>query len=90
MDVKLLSISGNQNSLRQLVRADGSISNTYLLKTDAPDKIKVSREKLTGKIKYVDPAGGPRITVGKTIRDTDMPVVTEITYNKKLGYIITF
>ena len=43
------------------------------------------------KISHIDPPGGPRITVGKTIKNTTLPVVERIEYNKQIDkYIITF
>ena len=45
----------------------------------------------SSKISHIDPPGGPRITVGKTIKNTDLPIIERIEYNKQSKkYIITF
>lgn len=45
----------------------------------------------SSKISHIDPPGGPRITVGKTIKNTTLPVVERIDFNKIVGkFIITF
>lgn len=45
----------------------------------------------SNKISHIDPPGGPRITVGKTIKNTTLPVVECIEFNKQSKkYIITF
>ena len=42
-------------------------------------------------ISHIDPPGGPRITVGKTIKNTNLSIVECIEFNKMVGkYIITF
>ena len=95
MDVKLASTSGHQNSLKQLNRKDGSPSNLYILKTDNTDKVRVgyfnNEFGKSNKISHIDPPGGPRITVGKTIKNTNLSIVECIEFNKMVGkYIITF
>lgn len=95
MEIKLVSTLGNQNLLRLLTRKDGKPSYTYILITNNPDKIRVGYfkdglEKSTI-ISHIDAPGGPRITVGKTIKNTDLPVIERIEYNKQSKkYIITF
>lgn len=45
----------------------------------------------SNKISHIDPPGGPRITVGKTIKNTNLSIVEHIEFNKAVGkYIITF
>ena len=94
MEIRLVSTLENQNLLKQLTRKDGKPSYTYVLITNNPDKIRVSYtkdkfEKHT--IAYIDAPGGPRITVGKIIKNTELPVIERIEYNKQINkYIITF
>jgi hypothetical protein len=80
------------NSLKRLKRRDGRYSNVYLLNTDAPNKIRIGYYKTEYlKIRHIDAPGGPRITIGKTIRDTNLPIVENIEFNKIIGkYVITF
>jgi hypothetical protein len=95
MEIKLVSTLGNQNLLRLLTRKDGKPSYTYVLITDNPDKIRVGYfkdglEKSTT-ISHIDAPGGPRMTVGKTIKNTELPAIERIEYNKQSRkYIITF
>ena len=79
MDVKLVSTSGHQNLLKQLTK-NGQLTNVYLLKTDKPEKIRVGyyKDRDGYIISHIDPPGGPRITVGKIIRDVDLPSVDYI------------
>lgn len=94
MEIKLVSTSENQNLLRQLTRKDGKPSYTYVLITNNPDKIRVSYTKDEFEkhiISYVDAPGGPRIAIGKTIKNIKLPKVERIEYNKQINkYIITF
>lgn len=86
--VKLPSISGHQNSLKKLIRTDGSPSYTYALISEASVwDIRVSKELRT--VKWIDPPGGPRISVGEPIRGTDFGVVKYIDKTDRY-YVITF
>ena len=95
MEIKLVSTSGNQNLLRLLTRKDGKPSYTYILITNNPDKIRVGYfkdglEKSTI-ISHIDAPGGPRMTVGKIIKNTELSAIERIEYNKQSKkYIITF
>ena len=64
----------------------------YVLKTDDINKVRVGYFKDDNhRISHIDPPGGPRITVGKTIKNTTLPTVERIEFNKIVGkYIITF
>lgn len=92
MDVKLVSTSGHQNLLKQLTK-NGQLTNVYLLKTDKPEKIRVGyyKDRDGYIISHIDPPGGPRITVSKIIKNTNLPVVKCIEFNKIVSkYIIIF
>lgn len=95
MEIRLVSTSGTQNLLRMLTRKDGKPSYTYLLVTNNSGKVRVSYFKEGSEkskiISHIDAPGGPRITVGKIIKNTNLPVVERIEFNKIVGkYIITF
>ena len=87
--IKLNSISNHDNYLKQLTKKDGTKSDTYMLVTDVPaSELRLSKDLST--IKWLDAPGGPRITVGKSIKGTDSEKVKYIDYIKNRGYIITF
>ena len=95
MDVRLVSTSGHKNFLKRLSKRDGTPSNVYSLKTDDLDKVRVGyfkdKYESYNRISHIDPPGGPRITVGKTIKNTTLPVVESIMFMKSVNrYIIIF
>ena len=76
-------------------KRDGTPSNVYSLKTDDLDKVRVGyfkdKYESYNRISHIDPPGGPRITVGKTIKNTTLPVVESIMFMKSVNrYIIIF
>lgn len=86
--VKLPSISGHQNHLKKLTRVNGQPSYTYALISEAPVwDIRVSKELKT--VKWIDPPGGPRISVGEPIRGVDLGIVKYIDKTDRY-YVITF
>lgn len=88
MEIKLRSTSGHQTVLKQLTR-NGEPTNVYLLNLDVPTKdIRISKKN--NEYIYIDCPGGPRITVGKTIKNTNLSVVSEIRYNSNNDKFIIF
>lgn len=74
------------NYLKKLPKSDGSESKTFVLKTDHPT-LRVGRSD--GKNQFIDPSGGPMISLGNRLEEADA-VVKSIDYVEGYGYTITF
>lgn len=84
--IKLKSRGGEYNYLRKLKKADGGESTTYLLKTSSP--VLRSGNMPNGNL-FVDPSGGPMITVGEYLKDAKA-IVKSIDFVPEIGTTITF
>lgn len=84
--IKLKSRYNTKNYLERVVMDNNSKLKTYVLITDSI-LIRVGRD--TGEYKFIDPSGGPMITVGCKLKEVNA-VVKSITFNKDYGWIITF
>lgn len=84
--IKLRSRYGLKNYLKKIVKADGSESSTYVLKTEFP-YLRVG-ETNSGN-KFIDPSGGPMIIVGCELEEANA-VVKSIDFIEGYGWTITF
>lgn len=82
-----LSSGGSQNFLELLHRKDGQESKTYVIKTS-------SNTVWTGKTNegnsFLDLSGGPRIVVGKPLKEVDNAIVRSIDWSDGFGFTVTF
>lgn len=90
--IYLTSLAGHKNALKQLKRVDEKPSSSYLLISDINDFVfKVSKDKTSFKILFIDPPGGPRIEIEKPIKHLhELGIVETIDFIRHYGYIITF
>ena len=84
--IKLKSRGYEENYLKRLKKLDGSESKTYVLKVSTPY---LRAGVIDGEKKFIDPSGGPMITVGETLKEAEA-VVKSIDYTIGYGYTITF
>lgn len=84
--IKLRSRYGVKNYLKKIVKADGSESHTYVLKTESP-YLRIG-ETDSGN-KFIDPSGGPMIIVGCELEEAKA-VVKYIDFVEGYGWTITF
>ena len=84
---QLKSRDGTRNSLKKLLRKDGSESKTYQIKTSAPT---LRTGKLSDDSDFIDLSGGPMIAVGKPLQDADGAIVKSIDFAEQLGFLVTF
>lgn len=83
--IKLKSRYDEDNYLKLMPKSDGSESKTYLLKTE---NIFISTGYNEDKKFFVDPSGGPTITVGKELEGIGVVKSIDLVYG--YGYFITF
>lgn len=85
--IKLKSRYRAVNYLEKLPKADSSNSKTYVLKTDV-STLRVGIDE-KGNNKFIDPSGGPMISVGYKLEEANA-IVKSIDWTEKYGYTITF
>ena len=83
--IKLKSRYEENNYLKLMSKPDGSESKTYLLKTENPF---INTGYDENKKFFVDPSGGPTITVGKELEGVGIVKSIDLVYS--YGYFITF
>lgn len=83
--IKLKSRYDENNYLKLMPKSDGSESKTYLLKTENPF---INTGYDEDKKFFVDPSGGPLITIGKELKDIGVVKSIDLVYG--YGYFITF
>ena len=83
--INLTSGVYEKNYLKKLKKLDNTESKTYVLKVSNPY---IRTGTVDGK-KFINPSGGPMITVGETLKEAEA-VVKSIDYTIGYGYTITF
>lgn len=85
--IQLNSRDGTISKLELLHKKDGEESKTYRLRTSS---LSLRTSQSEGAINFIDPSGGPMISVGSPVAEADGAIVESIDFSEGFGFTVTF